>query len=61
MGHPEMRLLYTTPETLLSDKYHADFERCYRQKQLVRMVIDEVSTRSCRITYRAERYAGSCH
>ena len=42
MGHPQMRLLYITPETLFGGKYAADLSRCHRQKQLVRMVVDEV-------------------
>lgn len=43
MGHPKLRLLYTTPETLFGKQYEADFRRCHRQKQIVRLVIDEVS------------------
>lgn len=43
MGHPQLRLLYTTPETLFSKQYEDAFKRCHRQGQLVRLVIDEVS------------------
>lgn len=42
MCHPEMRLLYITPETLFGGKYSADLLRCHHQKQLVRLVVDEV-------------------
>jgi superfamily II DNA helicase RecQ len=42
MGHPYLRLLYTTPETLFGARYEQYFQRCYSQKQLVRLVIDEV-------------------
>lgn len=47
MGHPRLRLLYTTPETLFSKQYEDSFKRCHRQKQLVRLVIDEVSEHYC--------------
>ena len=43
MGHPELRLLYVTPETLFSSKYSQELDIAYRQKQLVRLVVDEVS------------------
>jgi hypothetical protein len=32
-----------TPETLFSPKYTLDFDIAYRQKQIVRLVVDEVS------------------
>jgi bloom syndrome protein len=41
MGHPEIRLLYMTPETLFSNKIRADIQRAYEQKQLNRLVVDE--------------------
>nr|ODN81261.1 ATP-dependent DNA helicase [Cryptococcus depauperatus CBS 7841] len=41
MGHPEMRLLYVTPEMLLSDKHRSTFDIAYRQKQIARLVVDE--------------------
>lgn len=47
MGHPELRILYVTPETLFSKKYEHQFRLAYRQKQLVRLVVDEVSASSC--------------
>ena len=43
MGHPEIRLLYITPETLFSRRYAAMFRQAYKQKQLNRLVVDEVS------------------
>lgn len=43
LGHPQLRLLYVTPETLFSPKYTVEFDIAYRQKQLVRLVVDEVS------------------
>lgn len=45
MGHPQLRLLYVTPETLFSAKYCAEFDMAYRQRQITRLVIDEVSRR----------------
>lgn len=42
MGHPHLRLLYTTPETLFGARYESYFQKCYQQRQMVRMVIDEV-------------------
>lgn len=41
MGHPRLRLLYLTPETLFSPKYKSDIDVCARQGQLNRLVIDE--------------------
>ncbi|BEI85118.1 hypothetical protein CcaverHIS002_0505190 [Cutaneotrichosporon cavernicola] len=41
LGHPQLRLLYVTPETLFSPKYTSDFDIAYRQKQIVRLVVDE--------------------
>ncbi|GMK55558.1 hypothetical protein CspeluHIS016_0206140 [Cutaneotrichosporon spelunceum] len=41
LGHPQLRLLYVTPETLFSPKYTTDFDVAYRQKQIVRLVVDE--------------------
>jgi hypothetical protein len=46
MGHPHLRLLYTTPETLFGARYESYFQKCYNQRQMVRMVIDEVSPKS---------------
>ena len=43
MGHPEIRLLYITPETLFSKRYANMFIEAYKQKQLNRLVVDEVS------------------
>ncbi|ODN84815.1 hypothetical protein L202_00683 [Cryptococcus amylolentus CBS 6039] len=41
MGHPEIRLLYVTPEMLLSDKHKSTFDIAYRQRQIARLVVDE--------------------
>jgi bloom syndrome protein len=41
MGHPEIRLLYLTPETLFSRRHQNDIKRAYDQKQIRRLVIDE--------------------
>ncbi|TXT13064.1 hypothetical protein VHUM_01465 [Vanrija humicola] len=41
MGHPRLRLLYVTPETLFSAKYQTHFDRAYQQRQIVRLVVDE--------------------
>lgn len=41
MGHPEIRLLYVTPEMLLSDKHRSTFDTAYAQKQVARLVVDE--------------------
>ncbi|OXH40687.1 ATP-dependent DNA helicase [Cryptococcus neoformans] len=41
MGHPEIRLLYVTPEMLLSDKHRSTFDTAYAQKQIARLVVDE--------------------
>ncbi|WOO84796.1 ATP-dependent DNA helicase Q5 [Vanrija pseudolonga] len=41
MGHPRLRLLYVTPETLFSAKYQAEFDLAYHQRQIVRLVVDE--------------------
>ncbi|CAK9781427.1 ATP-dependent DNA helicase [Cutaneotrichosporon oleaginosum] len=41
LGHPQLRLLYVTPETLFSPKYTADFDVAYRQAQIARLVVDE--------------------
>lgn len=46
MGHPEIRLLYLTPETLFSKKYKDALVKAYRQKQIKRLVVDEVRSRS---------------
>ncbi|WVR05064.1 hypothetical protein IAU60_002076 [Kwoniella sp. DSM 27419] len=40
-SHPKIRLLYVTPESLLSPKHKAMFDRTYSQKQMVRLVVDE--------------------
>ena len=52
MNHPHLRLLYTTPETLFGARYEQYFQKCYQQKQLVRMVIDEVSPFSSSVKFR---------
>lgn len=52
LGHPQLRLLYVTPETLFSPKYQTEFDVAYRQKQLVRLVVDEVSV----VPIKADRY-----
>ncbi|WWC61266.1 uncharacterized protein I303_103847 [Kwoniella dejecticola CBS 10117] len=41
LGHPEIRLLYVTPESLFSLRHKTMFDRAYRQKQMVRLVVDE--------------------
>ncbi|EIW72643.1 hypothetical protein TREMEDRAFT_72833 [Tremella mesenterica DSM 1558] len=41
MGHPELRLLYLTPESLFSKRHEYHLRRAYEQKQLVRLVVDE--------------------
>ncbi|KAK8869930.1 hypothetical protein IAR55_000498 [Kwoniella newhampshirensis] len=41
MGHPEIRLLYLTPEMLLSPRQRPMFDISYRQKQIARLVVDE--------------------
>ncbi|RXK36199.1 hypothetical protein M231_06543 [Tremella mesenterica] len=46
MGHPELRLLYLTPESLFSKRHEYHLRRAYEQKQLVRLVVDEVAERS---------------
>jgi bloom syndrome protein len=43
MGHPTLRLLYVTPETLFGAKLASDLDCAYKQKQIIRLVIDEVS------------------
>ena len=43
MGHPELRLLYITPETLFTSKLEQELEIAYKQKQINRLIIDEVS------------------
>jgi bloom syndrome protein len=43
MGHPQLRILYTTPESLFSQRYEDYFGKAYRQKQIVRLVVDEVN------------------
>ena len=47
MGHPEIRLLYLTPESLFSAKYKDVLEKAYKQGQIRRLVVDEVG---CRLT-----------
>ncbi len=44
MGHPEIRLLYLTPESLFSKKYKEALWMAYKQEQLRRLVVDEVSS-----------------
>ncbi|WRT66995.1 uncharacterized protein IL334_003961 [Kwoniella shivajii] len=41
LGHPEIRLLYITPESLFSPRHRTMFDIAYRQKQMARLVIDE--------------------
>nr|XP_019042858.1 hypothetical protein I302_08567 [Kwoniella bestiolae CBS 10118]OCF21788.1 hypothetical protein I302_08567 [Kwoniella bestiolae CBS 10118] len=41
LGHPDIRLLYVTPESLFSPKHKYMFDIAYRQKQMVRLVVDE--------------------
>nr|XP_019013396.1 uncharacterized protein I206_01462 [Kwoniella pini CBS 10737]OCF52177.1 hypothetical protein I206_01462 [Kwoniella pini CBS 10737] len=41
LGHPEIRLLYVTPESLFSLRHKSMFDVAYRQKQMVRLVVDE--------------------
>jgi hypothetical protein len=41
MGHPEIRLLYLTPETLFSPRYGTYIAKAYEQRQIRRLVIDE--------------------
>lgn len=43
MGHPELRLLYVTPETLFSTRISEELRVANKQGQLIRLVIDEVS------------------
>ncbi|WVQ71470.1 hypothetical protein IAR50_001008 [Cryptococcus sp. DSM 104548] len=57
MGHPEIRLLYVTPEMLLGDKHKSTLDIAYRQKQIARLVVDEAHVitewgRSFRSKYR---------
>ena len=42
MGHPELRLLYLTPETLFGRKIEFELTIAYDQKQINRLIIDEV-------------------
>lgn len=60
MGHPQMRLLYITPETLFGGKYAADLARCYRQKQLIRLIVDEVCRFRSRYLMKVLMSLGSC-
>ncbi|OCF39886.1 hypothetical protein I317_06323 [Kwoniella heveanensis CBS 569] len=43
LGHPKIRLLYVTPESLLSPRHKAMFDKTYEQRQMARLVVDEVS------------------
>lgn len=43
MGHPDLRILYLTPETLFSHRCSSELEVAYKQRQLRRLVVDEVS------------------
>ena len=43
MGHPEIRLLYITPESLFSRFHSEALHTAHRQKQIRRLVVDEVS------------------
>jgi bloom syndrome protein len=50
MGHPQIRLLYMTPETLLGAKLRYELEKAYEQGQLNRLVVDEVSSITARVS-----------
>lgn len=39
--HPEIRLLYTTPETLMGNKIGLELRKAYNDGQIVRLVVDE--------------------
>jgi hypothetical protein len=41
MGHPQIRVLYLTPETLFSPRYGTYIAKAYEQRQIRRLVIDE--------------------
>lgn len=41
MGHPELQLLYVTPESLFKKDYEPCFRKAYEQRQIARFVIDE--------------------
>ncbi|WVF72326.1 hypothetical protein IAT40_007139 [Kwoniella sp. CBS 6097] len=41
LGHPTIRLLYVTPESLLSPRHKAMFDKTYEQRQMARLVVDE--------------------
>lgn len=41
MGHPQLKLLYVTPESLLNQAYAPHFAKAYAQKQIARIVVDE--------------------
>ncbi|WVQ78189.1 hypothetical protein IAT38_000272 [Cryptococcus sp. DSM 104549] len=41
LGHPEIRLLYVTPEMLLGDRHKATFDKAYSIRQVARLVVDE--------------------
>lgn len=40
-GHPRIRLLYVTPETVLADAFRAALKVVYEQRELARIAIDE--------------------
>ncbi|WVQ98604.1 hypothetical protein IAU59_005734 [Kwoniella sp. CBS 9459] len=41
LGHPKIRLLYVTPESLLSPRHKGMFDKTHEQKQMARLVVDE--------------------
>jgi hypothetical protein len=65
MGHPEIRLLYLTPETLFSPRYGTYIAKAYEQRQIRRLVIDEAHVigvsalgRSFRVKHSLTSYSG---
>ena len=50
MGHPQLRLLYVTPEGLFGGRNADAFWTAYRQKQIRRIVVDEVSIFALRLS-----------
>lgn len=41
LGHPKLRLLYITPESLFTSTYLDALKICHQRRQLRRLVIDE--------------------
>ena len=60
MGHPELRLLYVTPETLFTARVNGFLRAAHSQRQLARLVIDEVSCLSSESVL-LKRIEGSCY